>query len=117
MARIESNFKCYSNSYIKTSNGKDTTKEHAMGPFQIKPSTAKQLCNEMNINYFDNILYDPIISSKICSYYIKKLLLLFDNNLEAAIKAYNVGPSNYRKGIFKESQKKYWDIFKKEYKR
>jgi len=111
IGHLESGFRPGSVSYKKTSNGKDKTEEYALGQFQIKPSTAKWLCDEMGISFKDEMLYDPIFSAKLCSYYVKKLLILMDGSLEATVKSYYAGPANYRKKIGKKDQDKRWRDF------
>ena len=79
---------------IKTESGFDekaVSSVGAKGLMQILPSTASWVCSKINIEYSEDILFNPQINIKIGCYYLKYLIDLFDNNIENAICSYNAG--------------------------
>ena len=70
----------------------------AIGLMQIMPKTAKSLSRELKIRkYNKNSLYNPEINIKIGTYYLKKLLQEFNNDIDLSLGAYNAGMGNIRK--------------------
>jgi hypothetical protein len=66
----------------------------ALGLMQIMPGTAKQICGDLDLQYaYTRLLSDPSYNVELGSYYINKLLDLFDNSYPLAIASYNGGPN------------------------
>ena len=77
---------------------KAVSKAGAIGLMQIMPKTAKSISRELNIKkYNKNSLYNPEINIKIGTYYLKKLLQEFNNDIDLTLAAYNAGMGNIRK--------------------
>ena len=77
---------------------KAVSKAGAIGLMQIMPKTAKSLSRELNIKkYNKNSLYNPEINIKIGTYYLKKLLQEFNNDIDLTLAAYNAGMGNIKK--------------------
>ena len=69
----------------------------ALGLMQIMPSTAKQTTSELGLKYsYVKLLSNAEYNVEIGSYYINKLLDLFDNSYPLAIGSYNGGPNAVR---------------------
>ncbi|MBU0478165.1 lytic transglycosylase domain-containing protein [bacterium] len=79
-------------------NAKAVSKAGATGLMQIMPKTAKSLSRELNIKkYNKDFLYNPEINIKIGTYYLKKLLQEFNNDIDLSLGAYNGGIGNIKK--------------------
>jgi len=79
-------------------NPKAVSKAGAIGLMQIMPKTAKAVSRELKIKkYNKDSLYNPGINIKIGTYYLKKLLLEFNNDIDLTLAAYNAGMGNIRK--------------------
>jgi len=66
----------------------------ALGLMQVMPYTAKQICSEIGEKYsYIRLLNDANYNVELGSYYINKLLELFDNSYPLAIASYNGGPN------------------------
>ncbi|MDO9464564.1 MAG: lytic transglycosylase domain-containing protein [bacterium] len=79
-------------------NAKAVSKAGAIGLMQIMPKTAKSLSRELNIKkYNKNSLYNPEINIRIGTYYLKKLLQEFNNDIDLSLGAYNGGIGNIKK--------------------
>ncbi|MFH1905440.1 MAG: lytic transglycosylase domain-containing protein [bacterium] len=79
-------------------DAKAVSKAGAIGLMQIMPKTAKSLSRELNIKkYNKNSLYNPEINIKIGTYYLKKLLQEFNNDIDLSLGAYNGGIGNIKK--------------------
>ena len=79
-------------------NRKAVSKAGAIGLMQLMPKTAKSLSCELNIKkYNKNSLYNPEINIKIGTYYLKKLLQEFNNDIDLTLAAYNAGMGNIKK--------------------
>ncbi len=69
----------------------------ALGMMQIMPQTAKQITNELGIFYsYAKLTGDPEYNILLGSYYINKLLKLFNNAYPLAIASYNGGAKNVK---------------------
>ncbi len=69
----------------------------AIGLLQLKPSTAKQIANELNepwTNDFNLLL--PEVNIKYASRYFKKLLDRYNGHYALALAAYNAGPNRVK---------------------
>ncbi len=79
-------------------DAKAVSKAGAIGLMQIMPKTGKSLSRELNIKkYNKNSLYNPEVNIKIGTYYLKKLLQEFNNNIDLTLAAYNAGIGNIKK--------------------
>jgi len=77
---------------------KAVSKAGAIGLMQIMPKTAKSISRELNIKkYNKNSLYNPGINIRIGTYYLKKLLVEFNNDIDLSLGAYNAGMGNIKK--------------------
>ena len=66
----------------------------ALGLTQVMPYTAKQICSEIGLKYnYIRLLNDADYNVELGSYYINKLLELFDNAYPLAVASYNGGPN------------------------
>ena len=63
----------------------------AIGPWQLMPSTARLLCESLNLSYNPKYLYDPIWSTKLACRLIGVLYANYSND-EQVIADYNGGP-------------------------
>jgi soluble lytic murein transglycosylase len=67
----------------------------AMGLMQIMPKTAREIAAQLNISdYSSDKLKDPQVNIMFGTYYLKKLLDYYNNNLILALAAYNAGIGN-----------------------
>jgi soluble lytic murein transglycosylase-like protein len=65
----------------------------AVGLMQLLPSTAREVAQELNIQWTDDrILWDPLTNIEMGTYYLRTLISRF-NNVEVALAAYNQGPN------------------------
>ena len=65
---------------------------------KIMPKTARSISRELKIKkYNKDSLYNPEINIRIGTYYLKKLLLEFNNDIDLTLAAYNAGMGNIRK--------------------
>ncbi len=77
---------------------KAVSKAGAIGLMQIMPKTAKSISRELKIKkYNKDSLYNPEINIRIGTYYLKKLLQEFNNDIDLSLGAYNAGMGNIRK--------------------
>lgn len=77
----------------------ESTKE-ARGLMQIAPSTGKWASEVLEIEgYLEEDLFEPELNIRIGSWYISRLLMEFDNNIENVILAYNAGSGNVKKWL------------------
>ncbi len=66
---------------------------NAHGLMQIIPPTAKQIAQELDMEFKDiRLLYEPGINIDMGTYYITELLKRYEWNLYYALAAYNAGP-------------------------
>ncbi|MDR3092593.1 MAG: lytic transglycosylase domain-containing protein [Endomicrobium sp.] len=67
----------------------------AVGLMQIMPKTALEIARQLNIADYSNAkLKEVEINIMFGTYYIKRLLNYYDNNLVLALAAYNAGTGN-----------------------
>lgn len=73
----------------------------ARGLMQMMPSTFEWLTSDehLNENYSPNDLYDPEVSIKYGTYYLKYLYSKFDYNWDTTFAAYNGGEGNVSKWL------------------
>lgn len=70
-----------------------TSVANALGLAQVIPSTAQYIATELNWqNFEDRDLYRPYIGIAFGAFYLDEQLGIFDNNVAAALAAYNAGP-------------------------
>jgi soluble lytic murein transglycosylase len=70
----------------------------AYGLMQIIPRTAKEISTEVNIDFDDPAeLFDAEYNINFGTYYVQKLLKMFDNRSEWVLAAYNAGPHRVHK--------------------
>jgi len=107
--KVESNFDPFAES-IPTRIYRSEKKESALGILQIKPTTAKEICEDLDIEWRgERMLYNPAINIRLGTYYYAKMELILNGNFESAEKAYNVGLSGFKKGYYSE---KHWQRVK-----
>jgi soluble lytic murein transglycosylase len=64
----------------------------AVGLMQLTTKTAKDMAIINKLDYNESDLYDPEKNLLLGSYYLKWLLGRYDNEIKAALAAYNAGP-------------------------
>jgi soluble lytic murein transglycosylase len=74
----------------------------ARGLMQLMPPTAREMAQRVGISYLPSQLYNPDLSVRLGTTYVKELLTDFDGNLELAIAGYNGGPNRIRR-LWRES--------------
>jgi soluble lytic murein transglycosylase len=76
-------------------NPEAVSNKGAIGLMQIMPKTAHEIAVQLNVSdYSSDKLKDPQINIMVGTYYLKKLLDYYDNNLILALAAYNAGIGN-----------------------
>ncbi|MHC4780209.1 MAG: lytic transglycosylase domain-containing protein [Planctomycetota bacterium] len=69
----------------------------AMGLMQVMPGTAAAVCQELGLpSPSRSDLLDPEINIRIGTYYLSKMIRIFDD-IHLALAAYNAGPTNVRR--------------------
>lgn len=76
-------------------NPKAVSNKNAMGLMQILPDTGKWICEKMNIEFKEEMLFNPDYNIKLGTYYIKYLMDVFEND-NLAYAAYNGGITNVK---------------------
>lgn len=76
-------------------NPKAVSNKNAMGLMQILPDTGKWICEKMNIEFKEEMLFNPDDNIKLGAYYIKYLMDVFEND-DLAYAAYNGGITNVK---------------------
>lgn len=68
----------------------------AKGLMQIMPATGEEIANILKwpTNYQESDLYRPIINIRMGTSYLSRMRTYFDNDIFAALAAYNAGPGN-----------------------
>ncbi|MDX9870813.1 MAG: transglycosylase SLT domain-containing protein [Clostridia bacterium] len=69
----------------------------AHGLCQIRPITARELSQELNIPYSDELLFNTDYNIMLGSYYLSKLLHSYGYDYHHALTAYNRGPAGLKK--------------------
>lgn len=64
----------------------------ASGLMQLMPATGRELGGKLHGFFTENRLLDPDVNVELGTYYIKKLVDMFNGNYELAIAGYNGGP-------------------------
>ncbi|HET9481005.1 MAG TPA: lytic transglycosylase domain-containing protein [Candidatus Polarisedimenticolia bacterium] len=65
----------------------------AIGLMQLLPSTAASIADELDVDWAGDFrLLDPQVNIAMGAYYLRKLLVIFDDDLNLALTAYNKGP-------------------------
>lgn len=67
------------------------SKDGARGLCQIRPVTAKEAAQELGLEYQPELLFDAEYSIKLGTYYLAKLVKLYDYDYHRALTAYNRG--------------------------
>lgn len=67
----------------------------AVGLMQVMPSTAKWICENINLEYDEDKLTEVEYNLRIGGYYLSYLMEKFENR-DNAICAYNAGPQNVK---------------------
>ncbi|MEA2694446.1 MAG: soluble lytic murein transglycosylase, partial [Acidobacteriota bacterium] len=74
-------------------NPRATSRVGARGLMQLMPETARDTARRLGISYRPEDLYDPHVSLRLGTAYLRELLDDFDGNLELALAGYNGGPN------------------------
>jgi soluble lytic murein transglycosylase len=76
-------------------NPEAVSNKGAMGLMQIMPKTAREIAVQLNVSdYSSDKLKDARVNIMLGTYYLKKLLDYYNNNLILALAAYNAGIGN-----------------------
>jgi soluble lytic murein transglycosylase len=77
----------------------------AVGLMQVMPKTALEIANKLNIaNYSNKNLKEAEINIMLGTYYLKKMLNYYNNNLILALAAYNAGIGNVENWYIKDRE-------------
>ncbi|OEG71712.1 hypothetical protein ATZ36_13180, partial [Candidatus Endomicrobiellum trichonymphae] len=77
----------------------------AVGLMQVMPKTALEIASQLNItDYSDKNLKEAEINIILGTYYLKKLLNYYNNNLILALAAYNAGLANVENWYSKDPE-------------
>ena len=68
----------------------------AMGLMQLMPNTEAFLSSALNVPRQDP--YDPAYNVRLGTYFLRRLLNRFDNNIDQVLASYNWGPGNVQQG-------------------
>jgi soluble lytic murein transglycosylase len=74
----------------------------ARGLMQLMPPTAREMSQRLGVSYQPERLYDPDLSVRLGTAYVRRLLDTFDGNVELALAGYNGGPNRIRR-LWQES--------------
>lgn len=80
-------------------NKEITSKSGAVGLMQIMNNTAKEQAENLNIEYKEDLLYNPEVNIRLGVNYFKKLLDSYNQNYILAFASYNAGLGNVQKWI------------------
>jgi soluble lytic murein transglycosylase len=71
-----------------------TARSHAgaRGLMQLMPATGQETARKLGLPYSTNRLDDPDYSVRLGTHYFRRMLSMFDGNVELALAAYNGGP-------------------------
>lgn len=83
---------------------------HAVGLMQIIPPTAQRIALELHTTYEPNLMRAPAVNIRYGSFYLKKLLDMFDGRLELAAASYNAGPQAVSRWL-EQGEKLPMDLF------
>jgi len=75
----------------------------AKGLMQIMPATGEEISKTLNwpVDYNESDLYRPVINIRMGTSYLSRMRTFFDEDIFAALAAYNAGPGNVLKWIEK----------------
>jgi soluble lytic murein transglycosylase-like protein len=74
-------------------NPRATSRVGARGLMQLMPDTARETARRLGLSYHPQDLYDPQVSLRLGTAYLRELLDDFHGNLELALAGYNGGPN------------------------
>jgi soluble lytic murein transglycosylase len=74
----------------------------ARGLMQLMPPTAREMAQRVGVSYQPSQLYNPDLSVRLGTTYVKELLNDFDGNVELALASYNGGPNRIKR-LWQES--------------
>ena len=74
-------------------NPKAESRAGARGLMQLMPPTAQEMAHRLGLSYRPADLYDPQVSLRLGTAYLRELLDDFHGNLELALASYNGGPN------------------------
>jgi soluble lytic murein transglycosylase-like protein len=74
----------------------------ARGLMQLMPPTAREMSQKVGVSYQPDRLYEPDLSVRLGTTYVRELLDAFDGNVELALASYNGGPNRIRR-LWQES--------------
>lgn len=88
---------------IYAESGFDTSAHSgkAMGLMQITEDTARWICNKLEMEFSEDMLYIPEVNIKMGSYYLRYLMDMYKNT-ETALAAYNAGMGNVTRWLADE---------------
>jgi soluble lytic murein transglycosylase-like protein len=69
----------------------------ALGVMQLMPATAKECLQELDINPSLFMPFDLEQNKMLGTYYLNKMLKIFNGDVELALAAYNAGPGRVQK--------------------
>jgi soluble lytic murein transglycosylase len=69
----------------------------ARGLMQLMPPTAREMAQRVGVSCQPNQLYNPDLSVRLGTMYVKELLTDFDGNVELALASYNGGPNRIKR--------------------
>lgn len=78
-------------------NPKAVSNKGASGLMQVMPATAKEIASELGVADYD--LHDPETNKLFGTFYLNKMLRMFDGDTELALAAYNAGPGKVRQWV------------------
>jgi len=103
--KVESHFDPFIKSKLTKILAKEK-KQSAYGWLQLKPLTARECANDLNIEWNGiPTLYNPITNTFLGTYYYAKMEVPFKKDFEKSEKAYNVGLTGFYKGY---SSERHW---------
>ena len=65
---------------------------NAIGLLQMIPPTTRRVVRALNLNYTDDLLFDPKLNIKTGAWYISRLLKKFKNQIPLGAGSFNAGP-------------------------
>jgi soluble lytic murein transglycosylase len=74
-------------------NPRATSRSGARGLMQLMPETAAFMARQLGLRYKSGDLYNPQVSLRLGTAYLRQLIEGFHGNLELALAGYNGGPS------------------------
>lgn len=65
----------------------------ACGLMQVMPATGEEIAAALDVPFDDRTLFDPTLSIRFGTYYLRQQMDRFDNNSAVVLAAYNAGPN------------------------